>query len=445
MNIALAHYRINGTDGVSLEMRKWYECLTLQNHKCIYISGSKPSDVNCQIQGIDFKDEFNKKIVDNCYTEFKDYETTDELKKLIFERADIIEKELSTIVEKNKIECLIVANIMSLGWNLSACIAFTNFARKNKKIKVLLVASDIYWERELYVHPVVDFVRDILDDYFLPDLVNVKHCAISELARIEIIKRRGLHPFILNKVIDFENSPTEVEAISEKLRKVIGAEEKDIVILNPSRIEPRKAIEFTIELANAIKKKSKKYIGKQMYNKKVFNDDSKIHLIFYGTDDSFGSSYIDNLKNKMDSYNIKYINLRDIIGSTRSGEEKFCYLDAYYIADAIVSGSVLEGWGNHILEASVSKKPLAIFEYPVFKSDIKKLGLKICSLGDTFRNVRPLKVIPQRAIEKAADQMLDVIFNEEKYQKAINKNYNVCHKNFSFRALSNNLKKLLRF
>lgn len=447
MNIGLAHYRIDDTDGVSLEMKKWYDCLTDLKHNCIFISGSKQTENNFCIKGIDFRDKSNKKFVDNCYTEFTDYNSPDDLKKELFERAIEIEKDLASIVKENKIECLIVANIMSLGWNLPASIAFNNFARANPKIKFLVVNSDIYWERELFIHPVVDFVKDILDEYILPDLINVKHYAISDLARVEILKRRGICADVLNKAIDYDNNEKEDINITNKLRKIIGAKENDIVVLNPSRFTTRKAIEFSIDLVSVMKDEIKSYIGRKLYNGKIYNGDSRIHLVLYGTDDSFDPNYIYQLKKKLEDNRIDYTNLHDIINSKRQKEPdiKYSYLDAYYCSDAVVVGSILEGWGNHILESSLSKKPLATFEYPVYKRDIRKYGFRVCSLGDKYYDVKPLRLLPKPAIEKAAKEMLEILFDSEKYEKYVNRNYEICKKNFSYKTLKNCLHKYLKF
>ena len=41
MKIALAHFRVGETDGVSLEMDKWAKVLERMGHTVVYISGSK--------------------------------------------------------------------------------------------------------------------------------------------------------------------------------------------------------------------------------------------------------------------------------------------------------------------------------------------------------------------------------------------------------------------
>jgi hypothetical protein len=445
MNIALAHYRINDTDGVSLEMQKWYECLTKLGHQVIYITGSAQSEQNYHIDGIHFHDELNLKINQNCYLSFNDYSRPDELKDLIFKRADNIEKSLDKIVKEKKIECIFVANILSLGWNLPASIAFTNYAKKNKKIKFICVNSDIYWERELYSHPVVEFVKEILDNYLLPDLFNIKHYVISNLARRELLKRRGLYSDVLYKAINFNNYLQKDEKIINEIRNYIGTAENDIIIFNPSRIAPRKTIEFSVDFIAELEALKTEYVGRSLYNGKVLSEDSKFHLLLSGIDDSLGSDYFSELNKKMKNINNTYINR--IIGNKRQEEpeKKYSYMDAYYLSDAVIVSSILEGWGNHILEASLVKKPLTIFEYPVYKNDIKKLGLKLCLLGSKYYDVKPLRIIPQEAVKKAARDLLEVLSDQEKYNNYVNKNYEICNKKFSFDTLNGNLQKMLRF
>ncbi len=51
------------------------------------------------------------------------------------------------------------------------------------------------------------------------------------------------------------------------------------------------------------------------------------------------------------------------------------------LADKVVA----LGFGNAFVEAVFAKKPIAVFEYPVFKADIKKEGYKTISFGDKSR------------------------------------------------------------
>lgn len=446
MNIGLAHYRICNTDGVSLEMKKWYECLTNDGHRCMYISGSVETETNAFIPGIDFGNEENRRINANCYESFCDYPSEETLKALVFDKAADIERRLNEIVRQRKLDCLIVANILSLGWNMSAAIAFSRFARSHPKIRIVSVDSDIYWEREGYLHPVVGFVRDVFDTYLLPDLVNVRHCAISERARNEIIKRRGIYADVLYKAMDREHAPAEDKHITEYLRNRISAGPDDIVVLNPNRIALRKSVEFTVEFVHEMMRQLGDMRGRPLYDGRTVTGDSHVILAMYGLNDSFDRSYVRALREMIDRYGVRFVYMGDIIGTHRSSDlSQLHYLDAYYMADAVAAGSVLEGWGNHLLEAAVTRKPLAMFEYPVYETDLRHYGFRICSMGNQYRDVRPLKIIPRGAVSSAARRMWALLTDRAAYEAAVDKNFAILEKQFSYKRLSAALNKILRF
>lgn len=444
MNIAIAHYRINNTDGVSVEMQKWSRVLTEMGHRCIFVSGSEQSETNYHIDGIDFQDEKNKIVVENCYEELKSFSDEDSLKDWIYKRADEIERELREVKKKYRVDCFFVANIWSLGWNLSAAIAFTNFARKHPKVKFVSVDSDIYWERELYNHPVVGFVWQMVDDYLLPDLFNVKHCVISENAKREMIKRRGINSEILSKYIDVSANSAEIPGNSLEIRKIAGAGENDLVILNPSRIVPRKAIEFSVELVAYLNSVKNDFCGKTLSCGRKFDENSKIILLLYGIEENPGDGYFDIVKREADRAGVIYRYIGDKISYERSAE-KLSYMDAFYACDAVVVSSVLESWGSHILETALAKKPLVLFEYPVFAESIKKYGFRLCSLGSKYLDVKPLKIIQSDAVVRAGKELEQLLLDTDKAQTSAQKNYNICTRYFSFKILANSLQKILKF
>ena len=444
MNIAIAHYRINNTDGVSVEMQKWSRVLTEMGHKCIFVSGSEQSETNYHIDGIDFQDEKNKIVVENCYDELKSFPDEESLKAWIYKRADEIEKELREVKKKYRIDCFFVANILSLGWNLSAAIAFANFAKKHPKVKFVSVDSDIYWERELYNHPVVGFVGQMIDDYLLPDLFNVKHCVISEHAKREMIKRRGINSEILSKYIDISANSAEIPVNTQEIRRMAGAGENDLIILNPSRIVPRKAIEFSVEFVAYLNSVKKELCGKTLYNGRQFDENSKIILLLYGIEENLEDGYFDRIRAEAESEGVTYCYIGDKISYERNAN-KLSYMDAFYACDVVVVSSVLESWGSHILEKKKKKKPLVLFEYPVFSESVKKYGFRLCSLGNKYLDVKPLKIIQSDAVGKAVKELNVLLTDKEKADASAQKNYNICTKYFSLKILGNTLQKILKF
>ncbi|MCK5761951.1 MAG: glycosyl transferase family 1, partial [Candidatus Izimaplasma sp.] len=110
MKIALVHFRVCETDGVSLEMDKWKKALIRLGHEVIYISGNNESKEVKVVPEIAYNDEFDLLIGDECYNELKEF-NCNSLEKAIMDRSESIKRKLIKIIQDEKIECLIPNNI----------------------------------------------------------------------------------------------------------------------------------------------------------------------------------------------------------------------------------------------------------------------------------------------------------------------------------------------
>ena len=100
--------------------------------------------------------------------------------------------------------------------------------------------------------------------------------------------------------------------------------------------------------------------------------------------------------------------------------------DAYVHADLVSYPSTWEGFGNQFLEAVFAKKPIILFEHPVFRADMKKGGYRYISLGS--QNVIDQQAwasIPKNNLEKAAAATIEMLIHpltnqdlEYNYQRA---------------------------
>ena len=113
MNIALCHFRVGETDGVSLEMDKWKEALEKLGHTVIYIAGSQGTASAKIIPSLHYQLPLNTKIVNNVYRDFKEYDSEEALKDDIFSLATEIEEDLIACIKENKIDILVPNNILS--------------------------------------------------------------------------------------------------------------------------------------------------------------------------------------------------------------------------------------------------------------------------------------------------------------------------------------------
>lgn len=447
MKIALAHFRVNETDGVSLEMEKWKIVFEEMGHEVVFLSGNFEDEKNYMIEELNYTHPLNNKIFYNAYQEIVDYSDENSLKEEILQFAKIIEEKLINIINTKKIDLLIPNNLLSLGWGLSAGIAFSN-AIKKTGVKVICHHHDFYWEREKYSSPTCQFVKDVLEEFFPPNLPNVHHVVINKIAQKELWERRGIKATIIPNVFNFDADLWEKDEYNSDFLENHQINDDDIVILQATRIVERKAIELGIDVVHEIQNSKNMEMLKEkgFYNNKRFKKNPRILYLLAGMPEA-DYNYIQLLKNKAKSLGVELRFINENIGHSRkfeNGRKIYSLWDAYVYADIITYPSILEGWGNQLLETIFAKKPAIIYEYPVFKTDIEEKGFSLISLGDTHRKNKDglVEVSPER-VKNAAAEAVDLLTNPEKYYDTVERNFLVGKKFYSYGALKDYLKELI--
>ena len=419
MNIALCHFRVGEIDGVSLEMDKWKSVLEKLGHHVIYIAGSQGSSLAKIIPSLHYQHPLNAKIVNNAYSDFLDYDSEEKLKDDIFALANKIEQDLIDCINENQIDILVPNNILSLGWNLSAGIAFTN-AIKKTGVKAICHHHDFHWERDLYSNPKVNFVNDLLSEYFPPTDELILHICINHIAKKELKKRFDIEAVVVPNVFDFLENKIIKDNYNKNLREELNIKKGDILFVQATRVVERKAIELAIDVVAEVIKNEKVLRNAKLYNGQIFSNKNTLYLVLAGKNES-----IEYYKKLQKYAKIKDVPILDISGkvehgrSIEDGKKKYSLWDVYSIADFITYPSILEGWGNQFLEAIVAKLPIVTFKYPVYLSDIEKFGFNIVSLGNTSsKKENGFVEVPQTVLKEAAQSinpyLLDIDYRENK-------------------------------
>jgi mannosylglucosylglycerate synthase len=439
LKIALAHFRVGETDGVSLEMEKWKLIFERMGHEVVFLAGSEGSADSYIIEELHYKHPVNDRIVENAYDQLKDYENEEALKKEVLAFAEIIEHKLLDFIKKENIDLIIPNNIWSLGWGLSAGIAFTKAAIKSN-IKFLSHHHDFYWERERYSNPTCDFVNEFLEEYFPPNRENITHVVINHIAKEELEKRKGIQAHVVPNVFDFQGEPWEVDDYNKDFREAIGVNEEDILILQATRITERKAIELGVKVVGELLKENnlQRLKNSLLYNGKPFCETSKIVYVLAGLPES-SERYVNQLKEEAAGLgvDIRFVNSKIAHSRETAGGEKIYSLwDAYVFSDLITYPSILEGWGNQLLEGVYAKKPMVIYEYPVYLTDIKDKGFSFVSLGDrhTLDDQGLVEIAPER-IESAGMEVSRILADAELYKQVSEKNFEIGKQYYSYEAL----------
>jgi len=439
--IALCHFRVGEIDGVSLEMDKWKMTLEELGHHVIYIAGSSGSLDNVEIiQELHYNDADNNKIVENAYIRYHSFNSEQSFKNKIENIAKSIEEKLINIIEKNKIDILIVNNIFSLGWNLSAGVGFFS-AIKKTDVKCICHHHDFSWERKKYSNPTLPFIADYLNNYFPPKHTRLKHIVINSIAQKELLKRKNIKSIIIPNVFDFDKV-WKIDDYNFDFRESFGIKKNDLIVLQATRIVKRKGIELAIDFVAELCKNKHRLIGKKLYNNLIFTANNNIVFLMVGSNED--DPYFEKITKYAHKKQIviKWVNKNiDHLRSQKNDTKTYSLWDAYVHCDIVAYTSLLEGWGNQFIEALVAKKIIISYQYPVFKNDIIPLKFNTVDLGNKH-NLKEdgLTQVNHTIIVKAVNDCIALILNKEKYKQTVLENYNIGKKNLSL----NTLKKLLK-
>lgn len=439
MNIALCHFRVGETDGVSLEMEKWKIILEKLGHKVYFIAGSQGATSSLIIEELHYAHPKNDLFVENAYGTLKDFSEL-EFVEAIESFAEVIEDKLVHIIQQYDIDVIVPNNIWSLGWGLPAAMGFFN-AVKRTMVTCVAHHHDFYWEREKYQSPTCEAVYGLLDTYFPPRSPLIKHCVINHIAKDEMNRRKGIDAHVVPNVFDFHAPLWIRDAYNSDLRKQLGLNPQDLFLLQATRITERKAIEMAVDVAGALKK----LLSGQSFvleNGHEFNDTSKVALVLVGLPES-ESGYVEKLKEKAKTHDLSLIFKNDIIDHSRGFDDRKIYSlwDAYVDADFITYPSILEGWGNQFLEAVFSKKPILVYEYPVYLTDIKHHDFEVVSLGNTFAyDNNQLAYVEPDVVQQAAGEMAEILMDASRRKYAVEKNFDIAQAEFSYESLKALLK-----
>lgn len=438
MNIALCHFRVGETDGVSLEMDKWKSCLELLGHEMFYIAGSKGSSQCHTIDEMHYKNAVNDKIVRNAFVKFEDYNNIGEFISEVETIAKRVEQAFISFFNDYKIDVVVPNNIFSLGWNIPVAIGLYN-AIVATNTRCVCHHHDFYWERKKYSQPTIGYIDKALKKYFPPKHDLFKHVVINQLAKKELKKRRGLESTVIPNVFDFEHHKWVKDDYNQDFRQTIGIKKDDFLVLQATRIVPRKGIELAIDFVAELNKPENRFrLTKNRFQNKEF----KIYLVLAGLNEN--RDYYEKLKEYAQDRAVDLLNINLIINHSRGiikGVKKYSLWDAYVHCDLITYPSLLEGWGNQFIEGINARKLMVVFEYPVFESDIKPFKFNYISLGNqSHRNINGLVEIPETKLKQAVKKTIEIRAKKNEMNRLLEDNYRIGIQNLSYASLTNLLK-----
>jgi glycosyltransferase involved in cell wall biosynthesis len=370
--IGFVSTRFQGTDGVTLEARKWAQILGGLGHSCYWMAGEldAPPEVSHTAPLAFFNHPEVAEVQRQLFgVAFRSRTVTNRIQSL----KERLKDELYHFIEKFRIEVLLPENILAIPMHVPLGLAMTEVIAETP-LPVIAHHHDFTWERERFT---LNAVNDYLQAAFPPLLYGMEHVVINSMAQKELARRLGIPSQIIPNVLDFATPPPGIDDYNRDLRREIGLRDDDWFILQPTRVVQRKGIEHAIELVRRL-------------------NDRRAKLVVSHPAGDEGSAYLAMLKDRIADAGIDVRFIAGRVGETRGvnadGQKVYTLFDIYPHADLVTYPSLYEGFGNAFLEAIYFGKPVVVNTYAVYARDIDPLG---------FKTVEITQLVTREVVEQA--------------------------------------------
>ena len=410
MNIGFISTRLAGTDGVSLETAKLAAVLRQMGNEIYYCAGELDAgEHRFLIPKLHFVDETAVALGDRAFN--RGGTENAELLEDIEEMARQLKGPIRQFLNDNEIEFLIIQNAFAIPMQLPLAQALTEILAKTG-LPALSHNHDFYWERERFAN---NCIPEFLDRYFPPDLPNLKHAVINSQAQRNLKARRGIDSVLIPNVFDFATPAPGIDEYNADFRQAIGLSIDDWLILQPTRVIPRKGIELAIELLARL-------------------NDSRAKLVITHHAGDEGLDYLRQLQAMAQKKGVDLLYVADKVDDARrmttDGRKIYALWDTYPHADLVAYPSLYEGFGNALIETIYFRKPAFVNRYSVYANDIGPLGFQFVELDGMVT-------------DEAVTAVRNTLLHPEKTIPIVEHNYQLGLQHFSYQTLAQLLKTIM--
>ena len=410
MHIGIVSTRLAGVDGVTFEATKWEMALERMGHEVRMCSGAVDALRTSArlVPPMHFAWPPAARVTAAAF----DPESDPQAVRAEIERlADLLVPVLDHWMRVEHIEVLVVENAWAIPMHLPLGLALRRIVERSGMLAIGH-HHDYWWERERFAQCVVP---DLLEEAFPPDLPTVNHVSINSLAAAELRRRRGLDSMVVPNVFDFERPrPRPHPAVRRRMREELGMNEHGLLVVQPTRVVPRKGIELAIELVSRL------------------GDPEAVLLITSPAGDE-GLDYLVQLERVAEQSGVRLRYAADRFEPDLEGKPvgpAHTLHDAYLAADLITYPSLYEGYGNALIEAIFYGKPVVVNRYPVYVADIASLGLEFIEIDGAITDGTVARV--RRALDHPGYQA-----------RVATRNYDIAVRRLSYKVLRRRLRRLL--
>jgi glycosyltransferase involved in cell wall biosynthesis len=410
MRIGIVSTRLAGVDGVTFEATKWEMALERMGHQVRMCSGAVDSlrTTARLVAPMHFAWPPAARVTAAAFDPNSDpVAVRAEIDRL----ADLLVPVLDHWIDSEQLEVLIVENAWAIPMHLPLGLALRRIVER-RRMPAIGHHHDYWWERSRFEGCVVP---DVLEEAFPPDLPTVHHASINSLAAAELRRRRGIESMVVPNVFDFERPrPRPHPAVRRRMRAELGMNERGTLIVQPTRVVPRKGIELAIDLVGRLK------------------EPEAVLLITSPAGDE-GLDYLLELERQAEAAKAQLRYAADRFEPDLEGKPvgpAHTLHDAYLAADLITYPSLYEGYGNALIEAIFYGKPVVVNRYSVYVADIAPLGLEFIEIDGEITDATVMEV--RRALS-----------DPERQARIAARNFEIARRRLSYKVLRRRLRRLL--
>jgi glycosyltransferase involved in cell wall biosynthesis len=470
LNIGILHSLIGKNDGVSIVIDQTVNAMVkdmeIDLGRIHFLAAHTSPRFNAVTDEIFWhKSEIHKNIISNFSTD----PAPKGLDAMIHNKAIYAKKVIARFIRQHNIDLLIAHNT-SHPYNFITAVGLGYFMEELQSKgyiwpKVMVWWHDSYFEREQFSNPspVIKKYLKYLPGTYIDGIAFINHTQ-PELAKRLFMKynsekleaffrdRSAVIPNTSSITWDWQDQPWEGNeavfpeqdnyndtflkdlGLLDELEKRNFSIEDTAILLQHTRIVPRKKIELALDFAFELEKKFWK-VGQRKCIVLLISGHSGDEQVEYKR---FLRNYYDNrILNNPDS-NIIMIFGEDIILSHRDiiVDKKYYKFNEIPSIIASYGGigtyfSEVEGYGNNLLEMVSFALPVVINKYEVYKQEIEPLGFKFPSVDNTTLT------------GKFIDQAYEILVDVKKRNQMVRHNLSILHEKLDHRIIAEKMLPLL--
>jgi hypothetical protein len=444
------HFKLFGTDGVSLQSQELGHELRRRNWRAFACAADVPPGSNgVRIPALAYQSAAARALRQRMFHPAATAPVgalaqlpIQDIRNLIEARAERIHQRVAAYLHQHRIQLLHIRNLMSLPLNLPATLAFYRLAKASPAVHCILHHHDLYWEgpnAHNFYTPYPE-IADLIDTIICPDLPNTTHVLINPIAAEALQAKKGIPGSVIPDGFDFDRrvEPLDEATFRRNLEILTGEKkpilENDLVVGMMARVAINKAIELAIQFTNGLQQKRaqlENIIGGIGSKKRQFTKDNRIVLLLaQGEDIHESRDYFHRLQEYAKHLGVTLAYAGNIVTPDSKylpDGKHYPFYSTYQTVDFVCYPPEHEGFGNQAIEAVWAKRPLAVLEYPVFQRYVRGHIPHYVSLGDTqslgrLEQFGGLHLLQKETLDKAVSEAIAVLRDHDLERQWVEEN-----------------------